>query len=564
VAANTPAVKKAARQLDVPLPNQPAVALVIGYDARKGEGPSGRSDTLMLVRADPQTDSISLLSFPRDMRVEIRCPGQTPYFDKINSAYANCGPQGSLQTVRALTGVQVHYLITVNFRGFRQIVDRQGGAWIDVDRRYFNDRGGPTGYATINLRPGYQQLTGRQTLDYVRYRHADSDLYRVARQQQFVKAFKGQIQESFGPTSLPKVVNAVTTNVEVAQGGGADVDGRTVLSYALFAYGLPRGRVFQTRIEGLEGFADLTTDSENITKAVTTFTHPDVESSEKATAVALGEKAKTRAPAPSVTTVTVLNGNGVTGSASTAGYLLGQRSYQVLTPPNGLPANAPSFDYFRTQIYYDRSRRGAREAGQRVANLFASAELKPLARPITPLSNGAMLTVVVGQTFHGSLASAPIDQTPKRARPNVVYGPNASIDELRERRDRVPFPLMVPTVIERSSWTDSTMPARMYWIDPDGEHKAVRLVYRMGSNEYWGVQMTDWDDAPALADKSHTRRIGGRTYDLYYDGPKLHMVVLRTPKASYWVINTLLDRLSNETMIAIAKGLKPLGSVKRK
>jgi hypothetical protein len=37
------------------------------------------------------------------------------------------------------------------------------------------------------------------------------------------------------------------------------------------------------------------------------------------------------------------------------------------------------------------------------------------------------------------------------------------------------------------------------------------------------------------------------------------MVVLRTPKARYWVINTLLDRLSNETMLAIAKGLKPLG-----
>ncbi len=563
VAANTPAVRKAAQALDVPLPDEPAVALVIGYDARKGEGPSGRSDTLMLVRADPQSDSISLLSVPRDMRVEIRCPGRGPYFDKINAAYANCGPQGSLLTVRALTGVQIHYLITVNFRGFRQIVDRQGGAWIDVDRRYFNDRGGPGGYATINLRPGYQQLTGRQALDYVRYRHTDSDLYRVARQQQFVKAFKGQIQESFGPTSLPKVVNAITNNVEVAQGGGADVNGRTVLSYALFAYGLPRGRVFQTRIEGLEGFTDLTTDSENITRAVTTFTHPDVESSEKATAVALGEKTKTRVPAPRATTITVLNGNGVTGSASTAGYLLGQRSYQVLTPPNGLPANAPTFDYFRTQIYFDGSRRGAREAGQKVANLFASAELKPLPRQISQLANGAMLTVVVGQTFHGSLASAPIDQTPKKERPNVVYGPNAAIDELRERRARVPFPLMVPTVIERSSWTDSTMPARMYWIDPAEKHKALRLVYRMGSNEYWGVQMTDWDDAPVLADKSLTRRIKGRIYDLYYNGPKLHMVVLNTPKADYWVVNTLLDRISNETMLAIAKGLKPLGSVKR-
>ena len=442
VAAKTPEVRRAARQLSVALPGQPAVALVIGYDHRKGDGPnaSGRSDTLMLLRADPASDSISLLSFPRDMRVEIRCPGKTPFFDKINAAYSYCGPQGSLQTVRGLTGVQINYLMTVNFRGFRQIVDRLDGAWIDVDRRYFNDHSGPSGYATINLRPGYQQLTGRQTLDYVRFRHTDSDLYRVARQQQFVKALKGQIQESFAPTALPKVVNAITHNVEVAQGGGVDVDGRTVLSYALFAYGLPKGRVFQTRIEGLEGFADLTTDSENITKAVTTFTHPDVASSENATAVALGEKVKRRTPAPSATTITVLNGNGVSGSASTAGYLLDQRSYQILTPPNGLPANAPSFDYFRTKVYYDKSRRGAAEAAKKVANLFASAELEPLPRKISQLANGAMLTVVVGQTFHGSLASAPIDQTPKRERPNVSYAPNASIDELRTRRERVLVP----------------------------------------------------------------------------------------------------------------------------
>ena len=51
----------------------------------------------MLVRADPSTDSISLLSFPRDMRVEIRCPGRQPYFDKIAHAYQECGPQGVAQ-----------------------------------------------------------------------------------------------------------------------------------------------------------------------------------------------------------------------------------------------------------------------------------------------------------------------------------------------------------------------------------------------------------------------------------------------------------------------------------
>ena len=560
VAAKTPAVKRAARTLDVPLPGQPALALVIGYDHRLEDGKDtpSRSDTLMLVRADPETESISLLSFPRDLRAEIRCPGRTPYSDKIAHAYTACGPQGSLDTVKALTGLPVNYLITVNFRGFRQIVDRLGGAWIDVDRRYFNDRGGPFGYAKINLRPGYQQLTGRRALDYVRYRHTDSDLYRVARQQQFVKAFKGQVQSSFAPLALPKVVNAVTNNVEVAQGGGRDVEGQTVLSYALFAYGLPRGRVFQTRIEGLEGFADLTTDSENVTRAVQTFTHPDVDSSEKATAVALGEKLKRAAPAPRDTTVTVLNGNGLTGSASSAGFSLGERGYQILTPPNGLPANAPRFDYFRTQVYFNPKQPRARQAAEKVTKLFASAETKRLPAEISQLANGAMLTVVVGQTFHGSLASAPIDQTPRREKPNVVFAPSAARDLLKERRDRVPFPLMVPTVIDRSSWTDREMPVRLYWIDPAEKHKAVRLVYSMSTNEYWGVQMTAWDEAPILADKSLTRRIKGRIYDLYYDGAKLHMVVLRTPRARYWVINTLLDRLSNESMLAIAKGLKPL------
>ena len=563
VAADTPEVKRAARQLAVALPGHPAVALVIGYDHRAADGSApSRSDTVMLVRADPTTDSISLLSFPRDLWVEIQCPGRAPFHDKLAHAYAYCGPQGSLKTIRDLTGVDINYLITVDFHGFRQIVDRMGGVWIDVDHRYFNDVRGPNGYESIDLQPGYRKLTGSQALDYVRFRHTDSDLYRVARQQQFVKSFKTQVHQSFAPIALPKVVNAITNNVDVAQGGGSDVDGRTVLSYALFAYGLPRGHIFQDRIEGLEGSVDLTTNEDNIRRAVESFTHPDVDSSEKATAVALGEKLKRRVPPPHSTSITVLNGNGVSGSASTAGYLLGQRSYDILTPPNGLPANAPRFDYFRTQVYFDGKRTGAELAARKVANLFGSAEVARVPKAIAPLANGAMLTVVVGQTFHGSLASAPVDQTPVREKPNVTYAPNAALDHLGGVGKRLGFPLMVPTVIERSSWTDSTAPVRKYWIDPDHEHRAVRLVYRMASNEYWGVEMSDWEDAPVLADRSLTRRIKGRTYDLYYNGPKLHMVVLRTPQARYWVVNTLLDRMSNETMLAIAKGLKPARSVK--
>ena len=53
--------------------------------------------------------------------------------------------------------------------------------------------------------------------------------------------------------------------------------------------------------------------------------------------------------------------------------------------------------------------------------------------------------------------------------------------------------------------------------------------------------------------------LGGRHYQLYFVGGKLHMVALRQAGATYWVVNTLLDSLSNENMIAIAKGLRPVG-----
>jgi hypothetical protein len=171
--------------------------------------------------------------------------------------------------------------------------------------------------------------------------------------------------------------------------------------------------------------------------------------------------------------------------------------------------------------------------------------------------------VIVGQTFHGTLAEAPVDKTPVRQKPTVAPGRDASIELLRERAKRVPFPLMVPTVIERTSWIDRERPVRLYFVDePDNTHKTIRLTYRTGASEYWGVQMTDWEDAPILDEAGVVRTIGGRRFELHYTGAKLHMVVLREGEASYWVVNTLLDTLSNETMLAIAKGLKPLASFK--
>jgi tRNA A37 threonylcarbamoyltransferase TsaD len=70
--------------------------------------------------------------------------------------------------------------------------------------------------------------------------------------------------------------------------------------------------------------------------------------------------------------------------------------------------------------------------------------------------------------------------------------------------------------------------------------------------------MQEWEGAPVLSERNFRRFIGKREFDLYYSGGHLHMVVLRENDASYWVTNTLDDALSNDTMLAIARSLRPL------
>jgi LCP family protein required for cell wall assembly len=564
IAATSPQerVKIASKHLNIPLPNQPTNALVIGYDHRPedGDAPS-RSDTVMLLRADPDGNTISLLSFPRDLIVEVRCPDGGASLGRINSAYALCGPEGTLETVRHVTGLPIHYLIAVDFNGFREIVDHLGGVWIDVDRRYYNPQGGI--YATINLWPGYQRLKGSQALDFVRYRHTDSDLFRLGRQQAFVKAAKQQMRHKWkNPANVFKMVGALRKNVQIGQAGGRGVDKDTIKSYLLLAYGLPSGNFFQVKIGGLVGTNELSTDPSNIQNAVEEFRHPDVEAPRKATAQALHRNLGRRktGPSPKNISIVVLNGNGQAGAAANTSYLLGQKGYRVISPPEGYQANAPGkwSRTFRTHVFFS-GRKNSRLAAAKVASLFNSADVASLAsagRGVATLSNGAMVTVVIGQTFTGRLTPTPVDRTPPRQPPDVRNAKSETLPVVRKAAAwKVGFPLQIPTVIDRSSVLDSEVPYRVYKWD---DRKTVRFTFRNGGNEYWGIQETDWEDAPALEDKNFSAAIKGRQYDFYYSGPHLHMIVLRAGGATYWVVNTLLDSLTNETMLEIAKGLRPM------
>ena len=93
---------------------------------------------------------------------------------------------------------------------------------------------------------------------------------------------------------------------------------------------------------------------------------------------------------------------------------------------------------------------------------------------------------------------------------------------------------------------------------PNGErHKAYRMVLKRGIlGEYYGLQGTTWQNPPILDGASDKVKVKGRTYELRYDGDRVQTVAWRTKKANYWVSNTLLQSLSKDQMLAIARTAK--------
>jgi LCP family protein required for cell wall assembly len=167
----------------------PQTILILGSDKRPTDD-TGRSDTAILLRVDPDNEAISLLSIPRDLKVNIPRHG----VDKFNAAYSYGGPKLTLETVKVLTGLEINHVVNINFTGFADAVNALDCVYIDVDRRYFIPP--ESGIAEIDIEAGYQRLCGLKALQYVRFRHEDNDLVRSARQQDFLREARQGIPPS--------------------------------------------------------------------------------------------------------------------------------------------------------------------------------------------------------------------------------------------------------------------------------------------------------------------------------------------------------------------------------
>jgi hypothetical protein len=292
--------------------------------------------------------------------------------------------------------------------------------------------------------------------------------------------------------------------------------------------------------------------------------HPDVSLPTRANDVALGRKpheAKQPKLQRSQITALVLNGTTVTGLARDTSYKLGLQGFHTVLLPDPIKANTPTSTYTDNYVYYDAVQGNAKAAAQQVAVAFGPhtviAPLPPEIAPIALQAGNPLVIAVVGSSFGGELIDpkATVVATPVRQTPSVRIDPGVSESSIRAVRSKLPFRPMVPTAIESSSRFTDLDPVRVY--KPAPGQSALCLTYVRG-NVYWQVMETDWNSAPILRHPTQQTTIAGRKFDLYTVGGNIHMIVLRQGNASYWVINTLRDELSNETMLAIAKHLQPL------
>ncbi len=193
--SGTSAIKHA--PVVVPQPGDPQTLLIIGSDHRAHQPQAAaNSDTMILVRINPSSSTINVMSVPRDLQVNIPLPSGGVENAKMNASYPAGGPSLVVRTLQhaVFPKLKVNHIVDINFAGFKDLVNAMGCVYTDVDRRYFNQNIGTaaTNYSSIDLQSGYQKLCGEDALSYVRYRHTDTDIVRSARQQDFIRDAKDQ------------------------------------------------------------------------------------------------------------------------------------------------------------------------------------------------------------------------------------------------------------------------------------------------------------------------------------------------------------------------------------
>jgi LCP family protein required for cell wall assembly len=357
-----------------------------------------RSDTIMVLHADPARERAAILSIPRDLWVRIAGTNRS---QRINSAYER-GEGVLIRTITDNLGIQINHFVEVDFVGFRNLVNAVDGVPIYVPAPA-RDR-----YSDLNIpQAGCITLTGDQALAWVRSRHYQyyeagrwrtdprSDFGRILRQQDFIRRLmKRSISRGIrNPITLNRMINIAVKNVTIdSEMSSKDIlrlgqRFRSLDPESVEMYTLP---VVSARIGGAD---------------VLRLKQP--EASQIIDLFMGRETAVTPAIPPEAVRVRTLNGSGVSGVASRTATALANFGFQ-----NVATGDADRFTYQRTVIRYGR--------GQ----LDKARLLQSYLRAGAALEEDRTLSVdvvlVIGRDFAGVARPAAPGQAPTTTQPTTT------------------------------------------------------------------------------------------------------------------------------------------------
>ncbi len=421
-----------------PAAKRPVIFLLIGQDRRPGET-RGRSDTLMLVRVDPKTKIVSMLSFPRDWIVNI--PGYGP--QEITNSFFLGGPKLTIDTIKSVTGITPNYYVSVDFDAFTQTVNAFDGAYVDVDRRYYNlnQNTAGTNFNSIDIEPGYQLMRGQDALEYVRHRHDDDDTYRLARQQLFLREFKVKLDPISIGRNLTTLLDTAKKNLKII--GKKQMSLNDMELYANTLRSIPKNNMVNVRFVGhahptLAG--RIAVEQSEVDSTVDQFLDPDPSQANRAADEAAGKVKKTSTKYdPATIQVEVRNGNGKVGAAADLESQLVKRGWKNARAHG----DAENAEYFDSVIYYG-TKAGSKEAATALKALVNPSEIKPLdaaevsalnasvASPDDPQSQVyADVVVVAGQTFD-TLAPEKVKALPADVKARIATDRSRDLPRVEE------------------------------------------------------------------------------------------------------------------------------------
>jgi len=474
----------------LPQPGAPETLLLIGSDHR-ADTPytDANTDTMMLVRIDDSSSTINLLSIPRDLAVTVPGGGGE---DKLNAMYSIGGPNLLIKALQqeVFPGLEVNHILDLNFAGFSDLIDAIGCVYTMVDHRYYNVSGpGYNDFSAINIQPGYQRLCGDN--------QADTGALAFVR---------------FRHTDSDVVRNARQQDfirwAKDGYGSSQLLDNEDKL-LKIFGKHVQTD-AFLHSDSGLIDLFDLAINADGHT--LKTIPFPEYFG-------ACGGDSGSPCYVYACPAVGACPGDSyyVTGPATTVGEATPaeQAAYQAFLTPTTTPT--PTVHVTKRPKHTSSKSKHISDAGLIADPTDGEAQAQALDRFRLPIYFPK--EILAGSQYCSSVSGNCDDPLESASGYVASYPRDYTLLDEQKHLHRA----YVMTVV----------------INPD-----------LGT--YYTVEGMGWQNPPILNSPNSVVTVDGKRLYEYDDGAKLALVAWHTPKAVYWIANTLANAIPNREMVAIA------------